>query len=280
MSTGRQKALRPRMGEVVFIGGFLLLLPLYAFAWEQAYTREAPGRPLHVVGSDCTQYTLEQSCSQDVGSAECRAAVDAGVQVWNSTGCSYFHFVPTATATCCRVGFQREGKNANCISWLDDVWPDSYPPTAIALTTITYNVADGAILDADVELNGAAFSFGTTCAAGLADIQNTVAHETGHMLGLDHTSVAGATMRPRSYPGDCELRDLATDDIDGVCTIYPLSGSPGVCKEPQGGVNLDCSPPPDDCGCRAPGDSPSGSAASLAVLALLLLRLRRRRSPS
>jgi MYXO-CTERM domain-containing protein len=263
----------------VFICGFLLLLPLRAFAWEQAYTREAPGRPLHVVGSDCTQYTLQQSCSEDVGFDECRAAVDAGVQVWNSTGCSYFHFVPTAPATCCRVGYQGEGKNANCISWLEDSWPPSYPPPAIALTTITYNVADGAILDADIELNGAAFTFGTTCASGLADVQNTTAHEAGHMLGLDHSPVPGATMRTNSYAGDCELRDLSADDIEGACTIYPLSGNPGVCKGPQGGVNLDCSPPPDDCGCRAPGVSPSGSAASLAVLALLLLRLRRRRSP-
>lgn len=270
----------PQLCSSVFVGVLFLLLPLHAFAWVQAYTREAPGRPLHVVGSDCTQYTLQESCSQDVGFAQCQAAVDAGVQVWNSTGCSYFHFVPTATANCCRAGFQRQGKNANCISWLENAWPDSYPRTAIALTTITYNVADGAILDADIEVNGADFSFGTTCADGLYDIQNTLAHEAGHMLGLDHSPVAGATMKPNTGPGDCTLRDLTADDIDGVCTIYPLSGNPGVCKEPLGGVNLDCSPPPDDCGCRAPGHSPSGSAASLAVLALLLLRLRRRRSPS
>ncbi|MBI5490607.1 MAG: matrixin family metalloprotease [Deltaproteobacteria bacterium] len=260
----------------MFICGFLLLLASPAAAWEQAFTRETPQQPLHVRDSNCLQYTLHDACSEDVAPEDCWAAVHAGMDTWNAVAGSYFRFEPTAPASCCRAAYQREGANANCISWLEGAWPDAYPPAGIALTTITYDVASGAILDADIELNGFSFQFGTTCAAGLADVQNTVTHEAGHMLGLDHTDVPGATMRSRSYPGDCELRSLEADDTAGLVTIYPAADDPGICRGPTGGVNLDCSAP-DDCGCRAAG---AGRGApgwlALAAVAVLAVRLRRR----
>ena len=56
----------------------------------------------------------------------------------------------------------------------------------------------GRILDADVEMNNFNFAFtvdGTApaTAAGrpVADVQNTLTHELGHLLGLDHTCYDG-----------------------------------------------------------------------------------------
>ncbi|MBI5502965.1 MAG: matrixin family metalloprotease [Deltaproteobacteria bacterium] len=260
----------------MFICGFLLLLVSPAAAWEQAFTREEPRQPLHVKDSNCLQVTLHDACSEDVAPADCGAAVQAGMDAWNVVPGSYFRFQSTAQATCCRAGYQREGANANCISWREDSWPAEYPPAGIGLTTITYDVAGGAILDADIELNGVGFQFGTTCATGLADVQNTVTHEAGHMLGLDHTDVPGATMRSRSYPGDCDLRSLEADDTAGLVTIYPSASDPGICRGPAGGVNLDCSTP-DDCGCRAAGAG-RGGPGWLALAAAAVLARRRRRS--
>jgi MYXO-CTERM domain-containing protein len=265
-----------RARPALLAAGLVLASAAPADAWLQATTREEPRRPLHVAGSSCSQYTVLDSCSADVPHDACFAAVEAAMATWSVPG-SYFRFEETRPAFCCRAGFQRDGANANCIMWREDEWPAEYPPAGIALTTLTYSVADGAILDADIELNAVDFSYGTTCAAGETDIQNTVTHEAGHMLGLDHSAVPGATMRPRSYPGDCELRDLSADDVEGVLAIYPAAADPATCRGPSGGLNLDCSPPPDDCGCRATGAGrPSAVAVLLFVLALLLRRRRDR----
>ena len=84
------------------------------------------------------------------------------------------------------------------------------------------------------------------------DLQNTVTHEAGHFIGLAHTQVSGATMNATTAPREVSKRDLASDDLAGVCAVYPHA---------SGG-----------CGCGAGG---AFGAASL-LLALLALRPRRR----
>lgn len=266
------------MTRLAALGSLLVLLPAApAGAWSQAMTQEEPQQPLHIAGSNCMPMTLHDAGSRDVPFDDLRTAVEAGFTVWNDVPGAYVEFTWTEMASCCRAEFLQAGANANCVRWLEDHWPDDYPPAGIALTTLTYSVADGEILDADIEYNGADFTFGTDCASGRVDVWNTTAHEAGHVLGLDHSSALGATMRPRSYPGDCDLRDLTPDDMEGLTAIYPLADDPGTCLEPRGGLNLDCSPPPEDCGCRAPGARPAPATALLAVAALAACRIRRRR---
>jgi len=264
--------------RLAFVAALLALLAAApAAAWTQAMTREAPPQPLHIADSNCVPMTLQAGGSADVPFADCQAAVDTGLAVWNDVAGAYIAFTTTVPASCCRAEFLQQGANVNCIRWLEDDWPEEYPPAGIALTTITYAVDDGAILDADIEFNGADFSFGTSCAGGLVDIWNTTAHEAGHVVGLDHSDAFGSTMRSRSYPGDCDLRDLTADDTEGVSTLYPPADDPGTCLEPRGGLNLDCTPPPEDCGCRAPGARPAPWTALLAVAALAARRAGRRR---
>ncbi len=137
----------------------------------------------------------------------------------------------------------------------------------LALTTATFVVSTGEILDADMELNGwngnlpSPTGFYFTCAppgSGICaqsyggsnciefDVGNTVTHEAGHMLGLDHVCVTQGnpachpedTMAPTATAGDTNKRTLAADDIEGVCTIYPAGGSSsgGGCGAGGGGV--------------------------------------------
>lgn len=51
------------------------------------------------------------------------------------------------------------------------------------------------------------------------DTETVALHEIGHLLGLDHSAVAGAVMAP-SYGGP--RRALTQDDIDGVRRLYPF----------------------------------------------------------
>ena len=53
------------------------------------------------------------------------------------------------------------------------------------------------------------------------DIQGIMTHEYGHALGLDHSSVAGATMENNGTPDfGVNLRSIEADDIAGVQFLY------------------------------------------------------------
>jgi hypothetical protein len=146
---------------------------------------------------------------------------------------------------------------------------------ALALTLIWHDKKTGEILDVDMELNGGAGTFtdckATTCKNTNIDLQNTVTHEAGHLLGLGHTSVRGATMQPSTTMSpEIEKRDLASDDTEGYCA---LDLPDGPCK----GSTCTCPTPPvysshrtvTACNCHAVGQ-PSGGygAASLGLLLL------------
>ena len=153
---------------------------------------------------------------------------------------------------------------------------------AIALTTTHYNTRTGEILDADVEFNGAGFVFTAidgppcttdnetsgTCVAN--DIQNTLTHEVGHFIGLDHTPVPDATMYAKADLGETKKRTLHQDDIDGLCTIYPKGLTTSTCAQAQKTQGSGCG--------QGPGGAPT--IASLAVVPLAFRALRRRRSKS
>ena len=171
---------------------------------------------------------------------------------------------------------------------LYDCWDDISANTArgsgvIATTTTTTNRLTGEILDSDIELNDSPPSTGTkftfTTVDGLPcttpgetgcvriDVQNTVTHEAGHSLGLDHTDDPRATMYASAPSGQTSKRILGTDDITGICAIYPRGAQTVTCIQAT---------PSSGCGC-SPGQSGPGSVlATLAVLLQMARRSRRR----
>lgn len=59
--------------------------------------------------------------------------------------------------------------------------------------------------------------------AGQFDIETVALHEIGHLLGLQHSSVAGSVMFP-TVSDNATLRQLTADDIEGILSLYPLRG--------------------------------------------------------
>jgi len=75
--------------------------------------------------------------------------------------------------------------------------------------------------------------FSTDGAPDSYDLESTFAHEIGHMLGLEHSGVAGATMQPRqgangtyNHP-NFSARTLSADDVAGVRAVYGPHGGLG-----------------------------------------------------
>lgn len=85
--------------------------------------------------------------------------------------------------------------------------------------TLGVTWSSSSIDEADMAVNTSfGWSLGCTQQPGLVDLQTVLLHENGHVAGLGHTNVAGATMYPSYTTADCTL---AADDIAGLQALYP-----------------------------------------------------------
>ena len=116
--------------------------------------------------------------------------------------------------------------------------------SSVAETYSWWRTSTNELVDSDIVLYEGAYRFFTVsgCSDGIY-VENVGIHEFGHMLGLGHSSVSGATMTP-SMTGYCDRTQLAlaADDIAGIESMYP-SGSttpepPSAPSQLSVGVNL------------------------------------------
>lgn len=259
-------------------GLLLALLPSNAGAYKRS---RDPDTGVCVYWADArASVYIHQACSADVDdTTSCINAIRAGLDAWNTVDCSRFVFTYAGTTPVDEVGFDKDhwNDNINLVIFQEQQW--QHDAGAIALTTTTYDVNSGELVDADLELNGVNFTFTTTNpGSGLTDIQNTATHEAGHMLGLDHSADPQATMYAEAPEGDTSKRTLAQDDIDALCFVYPADGKipaytdgtlSELCKG-QGGGGGGCS-----CATR-PGTAPAGWPVLLGLL-LVWRQVRRKR---
>ena len=178
------------------------------------------------------------------------------------------------------AGWLPNGRNANTVSfrttWGDDAF---HVPGAMAVTITTFAASTGELRDSDTELNlqstanPTGYTFTTGAATpGAADLPTILTHELGHTLGLAHTPDAVAVMWSRAGLGE-QRRVLGTDDIAGVCAVYPPGRSAACQAEPRGGFA--CA---QGCACSAaPGAGARTGEWALVVGAALGAAARSRR---
>ena len=142
-----------------------------------------------------------------------------------------------------------------------------YGSGVIALTTVTAEPATGAIVDADIEVNDAGFRFCVApCGPDQMHLGAVILHEAGHLLGMDHSADPTAVMRAGAPKSIAAMPKLQSDDIAGICAVYPSAAPPKVCP-----VALAAKPALGAC---AAGRGGAASGIGLLVLALCLVTSR------
>lgn len=261
--------------------------------------------------SSCAQITYQDAGTTDIAGDAEFAAMDAVIDNWNNvtSSCSYLTLQSVGRAPD-EVGLD----GVNLVVFRGDRWcrpatdsdpEECYDPSAAGLTTLRFiddasSDRNGAILDADIELNAVDYSIaidGQTTRPGncISDLANTLTHEVGHLMGLDHTcwnggdrldddqgnpvpscagslptSITDSTMYNFQDCGETKKATPEADDIAGVCAIYPKADDPGQCSPPDLGGG--------GCCAIAGAHSSGARGPTLLLLAAALILLRRRRS--
>jgi hypothetical protein len=225
----------------------------------------------------CISYSIVEAASAHLPLAQAQPVIDQAFATWNAIKCPVggqtlgIATSPTALVTCNEVRYNENGPNQNAIIFRDDSWPYTDSNNTLGLTTVTFNADNGEIFDADMEINasGKNLSVGDPVPARGFDLLSVVTHEVGHFLGLAHSNDPRATMYPSYKPGTTSLRSLTSDDIDGVCSIYPSTTERevSVTVNPSGQLNADsCDPTPrhgfgTTCAENPPPNTPSKGCA-------------------
>ena len=237
--------------------------------------------------------------------------IEQSIGTWNAAAatCSYIELryqgVEAREVGRDRVNVIKFREMSWCRPAVDDDPARCYADSAAGITTAVYvddatSDRDGAIVDADIEINGKFFAIannGVTLGTSscLAELANTLTHELGHLHGIEHPCLAqGDPPRTdhlgRAVPlcnnvtdpkivestmfnfqdcGETKKATLEAEDIAAVCGIYPTSDDPGTCE----------AVPLNPRGCCSASDRPV-PALLLAGVTVLLVGRRRRRPPS
>jgi uncharacterized protein (TIGR03382 family) len=274
-----------------------------------SFVRTGPTRAGHSLywESGCAFVTVDSSGTSAIRGDGEFAVIDASINTWNDApaSCAYQHLFNDG-----KKAVEVDAKDrVNVIKFRDSSWcrpataddpQRCYSPGSAGITTATYvndgGERDGAIVDADIELNGVDFAIavgGQTLAPGrrdIADLQNTLTHELGHLQGLEHTcrvmgdpprvdhlgrsvplceslsdpNVTEATMYPFQTSGETKKATLETDDIDAMCSLFSKADPPPSCQ------------PVDTGGCCSASDGPAGALTLGGLVGLALLGRRRK----
>jgi len=137
---------------------------------------------------------------------------------WNKASCSYFEFAAGG----------RVDRNAFVCDGYDHIEFERLDTGILALTGLNCRAGGR---ETGIRFNS---RYSWHCGSGLPpgpsqiDLQSVALHEMGHMLGLGHTGDPNAVMYP-SYFGP--KRNLRSDDLGGVCFLYPAWEGPAAASE-------------------------------------------------
>jgi MYXO-CTERM domain-containing protein len=207
-------------------------------------------------------YYVNQNGSVSVGDSQLLSVIESSFNRWAAPCCSSYR---------AQYGGRTPQVATNTrdvvLSFEANQWDPQFGSVNSTIGVTLVQVRnDCTIFNAPILFNEVGFRFRTDGRA--TDLESIAVHEVGHHVGLGHeTQFQGAlpTMYP-AYDGSTGFRTLESDDINGVCALYP-GGScacsqdrdcvgdfvciQGTCQEAPCVSDADC---PDGQVCEAGGD--------------------------
>jgi Matrixin/Domain of unknown function (DUF4214) len=214
-----RKAISAIVGFVVLSGG-IVPAPAYTLQYRDSsgvLARRWVANPIIIAfSSSLNSPPPNIKTGSDVVGAAHRA-----VQHWAAV--AKIQFIET-TSSIQNISAQNLGDGVNVISVSNDNASAFGLSESPGRTRVFYD-SGGAIVEADIALNPNQLfsSDGTT---GTYDLEATFTHEVGHLIGLEHSAVIGATMQPRQAKNGLfnlpafTQRTLSDDDCAGVRALY------------------------------------------------------------
>ncbi len=202
--------------------------------------------------SYCLSYSLNDADSESMTLDEIRPIVARSFDNWRGISCGDDDFPLSiredAPRMCAMESHDTSGPNVHTIAFTSE-WPENYDQNAYAITVVWFNPRSGAILDADMLINERRGPYGVCPLRGCqpdangvttVDLENVITHEIGHFFGLAHSQFNFATMHAFSPAGETDKRSVSSDDVEGICTIYPPMASPVCEPDPRNGLGEEC----------------------------------------
>lgn len=241
----------------------------------------------------CVTYAINEQATTGIPFDAAQKVIDQAFGTWTRSLCGNtaakvgMQVYDLGAVECAEVRYNSGSPNQNLIVFRETSWPYNDAANTLGLTTVTFNAETGEIYDADMEINATEhnLSISEQVPQNGFDLLSVITHEAGHFLGLAHATSPNATMFASYRPGTISLRSLATDDVAGLCAMYPndkervvdtkvnASGvvAADACSQtPRHGFTKKCEEPQEeDKGCAvAPSSSSPSSSGSPAFAAL------------
>lgn len=167
---------------------------------------------------------INSTGSDNIPDGSHTTSIRSAIRSWNDVSGTSMQLVEdTSPASQARTDWGSAGIH---LILFDESNSSGFFPSGSGIVAITpvWFFSTGAISDADILFNGSQFTFTTDAGSSAMDVEDVVAHELGHLLGLDHSANGGATMYPFVSGSVIAHRSLSEDEVHGMRDAYP-SGS-------------------------------------------------------
>jgi hypothetical protein len=190
---------------------FLAIFATDAQAWEGR--TDDLGQQLHWA-RHTIRFSVNPAGAHGLSQGAIDTLVSAATRGWTHPLSESLRFQHDGNTTIAQASHTDE---VNVI-YFEEAW--SQDPELLAVTYIWSNT-EGEIIGFDMALNAEHHEWSIDGTDDTNDLLNTLSHEFGHALGIDHSTLETlATMYPSSPPGETLKRDLHTDDVEAVTYLY------------------------------------------------------------
>jgi hypothetical protein len=205
------------------VSAVVLILPSLLFSFELRTVPEvSPTAYLRWdISKGPVKISLDSKGSKELSVNAVQGALQKALNAWQGV-------------TRQNLTFQYQGKisghsasnqdGINLIQWVEKDW--QYSRYALGITMYSFYLDDPPnIVDADILINGRDYHWAIESADNdnLVDVQETLIHELGHLIGLSHTSSEHAQMFP--YLAGNPTHQISLDDRAAMRFLYGSSST-------------------------------------------------------